>query len=460
MPQSVGDFKAKFNAKLCELLDKKGSSSKHLSNEKYKWIVYRLSELSENPTLSKSSQDYRMMNKYDILLVTIDGVTTKKLKEKGSDRIYVDCENIFDAINTEHLSSGHGARDVTHNKVGELYANVTREFVQLYVDHCETCLLKKSKVRKSLVVKPITSNALNSRCQIDLIDMQSQPDGEKKFILDYQDHLTKFVVLRPLVSKRAEEVAYHVLDIFCFLGAPHVLQSDNGREFANRVVKEVIVMWPGCKLVHGKPRHSQSQGSVERANQDVENILACWLRENDTLKWGDGLRFVQWQKNNRHHRGIGRSPYQAMFGDNRYRDYRGAALPNEVWQNIETEEQLAEALNTAPLPEESSNENESENDSSHAEEGAYESDLLKAIVENEDAIEFAIQNDCSVCDQRYEGSSKCSRCFAFCHDTLPCSVSEGQGILCQLCCREDAIENQRSAAHTQQAKQADVIFYS
>ena len=106
MPQSVGDFKAKFNAMLCELLDKKGSSSKHLSNEKYKWIVYRLSELSENPTLSKSSQDYRMMNKYDILLVTIDGVTTKKLKEKGSDRIYVDCENIFDAINTENCLLG------------------------------------------------------------------------------------------------------------------------------------------------------------------------------------------------------------------------------------------------------------------------------------------------------------------------------------------------------------------
>jgi len=31
------------------------------------------------------------------------------------------------------------------------------------------------------------------------------------------------------------------------------------------------------KIVHGKPRHSQSQGSVERANQDIENMLATWL---------------------------------------------------------------------------------------------------------------------------------------------------------------------------------------
>ena len=81
-------------------------------------------------------------------------------------------------------------------------------------------------------------------------------------------------MLRALSTKTAEEVAYHALDIFCLLGAPHVLQSDNGREFAKQIVKEVIGMWPECKLVHGKPRHSQSQGSVERANKDVEDMLA------------------------------------------------------------------------------------------------------------------------------------------------------------------------------------------
>lgn len=45
-------------------------------------------------------------------------------------------------------------------------------------------------------------------------DMQSQPDGDYKFILNYQDHLTKFVVLRPLKTKTAEEVADILLDIF------------------------------------------------------------------------------------------------------------------------------------------------------------------------------------------------------------------------------------------------------
>jgi len=43
-------------------------------------------------------------------------------------------------------------------------------------------------------------------------------------------------------------------------------------------------MWPELKIVHRKPRHSQSQGSIERANQDIENMLATWLTDNRTKK--------------------------------------------------------------------------------------------------------------------------------------------------------------------------------
>ena len=49
--------------------------------------------------------------------------------------------------------------------------------------------------------------------------------------MNYQDHLTKFCVLRPLTSKRVSEVAHQLLDIVLMLGAPAILQSDNGAEF-------------------------------------------------------------------------------------------------------------------------------------------------------------------------------------------------------------------------------------
>ena len=55
----------------------------------------------------------------------------------------------------------------------------------------------------------------------------------------YQDHLTKFCVLRPVKSKRRAEVAEQLVDIFPLLGAPATLQSDNGTEFTAHVISEI-----------------------------------------------------------------------------------------------------------------------------------------------------------------------------------------------------------------------------
>ena len=126
---------------------------------------------------------------------------------------------------------------------------------------------------KGVVVKPILSKDYGSRVQIDLIDMQSMCKGSYRWIMVYQDHLTKYCVLRPLTSKRAAEVAWQLVDIFLLLGAPQILQSDNGSEFTASVITELKVMWPDLLMVHGKPRHPASQGSVERLNSDVKDML-------------------------------------------------------------------------------------------------------------------------------------------------------------------------------------------
>jgi len=72
---------------------------------------------------------------------------------------------------------------------------------------------------------------------MDLIDFQTCPDGEFKWLMVYQDHFTKFVLLRPLPSKQAIEVAKALIDIWTHIGVPQLLQSDNGKEFRNSIVK-------------------------------------------------------------------------------------------------------------------------------------------------------------------------------------------------------------------------------
>ncbi|XP_025192476.1 KRAB-A domain-containing protein 2-like [Melanaphis sacchari] len=144
----------------------------------------------------------------------------------------------------------------------------------------------------------------NERGQVDLVDFQSVPDGKFKWILNYQDHSTKFLSLRSLESKRASEVANNLLSIFLTFGAPKILQNDNGREFVNSIIIELKELWPDCVIVHGRPRHPQSQESIERSNQDIENMLRAWMKDNKTKKWSIELQFVQFQKNSSHHRVI------------------------------------------------------------------------------------------------------------------------------------------------------------
>lgn len=73
---------------------------------------------------------------------------------------------------------------------------------------------------------------MNVRTQIDLIDFQSMPDGEYKYVLVYQDHGIKFCQLRPLKEKTHKAVATELIGIFSIFGPPSILQADNGREFS------------------------------------------------------------------------------------------------------------------------------------------------------------------------------------------------------------------------------------
>ncbi|XP_056641547.1 KRAB-A domain-containing protein 2-like [Diorhabda sublineata] len=141
----------------------------------------------------------------------------------------------------------------------------------------------------------------------------------------YKDHLTKFVILRALKTKRAEEIAYNLLDIFTLIGAPAILQSDNRREFATRVVSNLKIYCPNLKIVHGKPRHSQSQESVERANQNIENMLTTWMQDNDSER-------------------IKRIPYEALFGS---KIKVGISLSFEDTHNLESEEDLEKVMKSS-----------------------------------------------------------------------------------------------------------------
>lgn len=311
-------------------------------------------------------------------------------------------------------------------EINKKYCNITRVAIQIYLSLCEQCQGKKKIKKKGLVVAPILSNHMNSRCQVDLIDMQTEPDRDYRFILNYQDHLTKFTILKPLKTKTAEEVAYNVVDIFCMFGAPFILQSDNGREFSNKIIEELKNLWPGLKLVHGKPRHSQSQGSVERSNQDVRDMLVAWMLDNDTKQWSEGLRFIQSKKNRALHEGIRKSPYEAMFGDKQRIGLADSSLERETYESLETEEDLKKIL---------------------------EGMTLEKDQEGEENVINAVSTvaACSICED-FGVIQPCKTCSLKVH--MKCGIEIEGVVVCNLCCRRDAIREQRETARAGMKKQA------
>nr|XP_034194771.1 KRAB-A domain-containing protein 2-like [Osmia lignaria] len=252
----------------------------YFSQERYSKI---LSEVSSAKTKCSTPLDYRRLKRFDILKITDEEKLIVPLKPGETNiQYYVTNDELFNILSESHIRTGHGGKTCMLKELQVKYKNITYEVVMLYLNLCKQCQTNCAP-KKGIVVKPMVSSELNSRCQVNLIDLQPHRDDDYKFTLVYQDHLTKFVQLRPLKTKTAKEC--HLLHIFLTFGAPAILHSDNGREFINRFVSELCAMWKDIKKVHGKPHHSRIQGSVERANQDIQNMLTAWMNDNDSKKW-------------------------------------------------------------------------------------------------------------------------------------------------------------------------------
>lgn len=69
-------------------------------------------------------------------------------------------------------------------------------------------------------------------------------------------------------------------------------------------------------------------------------MIITWTQENKNSHWSEGLRFVQFQKNRSYHRTIEQSPYKALFGSDPTVGLSSSAIPKELLDTLETEEDL------------------------------------------------------------------------------------------------------------------------
>lgn len=127
--------------------------------------------------------------------------------------------------------------------------------------------------------KAIKSAKFIFEIKLDLMDMTNQPYRGYNYIAHFIDHFLKFNILWALVTKTAEEVAQGLrMFVFPYVGLPSIFQMDNGLEFKNRTMRELVNDWPGdCKIIHSRPRHPQTNGLVEQSNGTVKTMLSAMM---------------------------------------------------------------------------------------------------------------------------------------------------------------------------------------
>ena len=113
------------------------------------------------------------------------------------------------------------------------------------------------------------------------------------------------------------------------------------------IISEIKEVWPECKIVHGRARHSQSQGGIERLNRTCENKLATWMTDNNSKKWSVGRMFVRWQINTTLTSDTGKKPYCLAYGQEPRVGISSLPLAPELLDSLSSEADLNKAFGLA-----------------------------------------------------------------------------------------------------------------
>lgn len=128
------------------------------------------------------------------------------------------------------------------------------------------------------------------------------------------------------------------------------------------VIKEVKQLWPDARMVKGTPRHSQSNGGVERVNQTVQKKLGSWMKDNNSTHWSVGCKFVQWRYNTQFHEAIKNVPFVLVYGQKPRVGISNLPISTDILDTLATEAELNKIIHIQQEPVISSPASQYEND--------------------------------------------------------------------------------------------------
>src|SRR5882672_7827769 len=147
---------------------------------------------------------------------------------------------------------------------------------------------------------------------IDLAGPFTTSTDKQHWLLVMIDIHSGFVLLRTLTDKSSAEVAQSLLKIFFDFGFPKIIQSDNGTEFVNQIIKYIT---KNANIDHRliTPYHPQANGSAERTVQTAKRLIFKLIKSIKE-EWSLFVPFAQYCINQKISKRTKSTPFSLMFG--------------------------------------------------------------------------------------------------------------------------------------------------
>ncbi len=139
----------------------------------------------------------------------------------------------------------------------------------------------------------ITSTAAHpfEKCYLDIVGPLPLSTAGNKYILTFQDDLSKYVVATPINQQDATTVAKSfVSQIVLKYGAPTVVQTDQGANFVSELFKTTCKLLK-IKKIQSTAFHPESQGGIERSHRVLAEYLRHYVKEDQT-DWDEWIPFA------------------------------------------------------------------------------------------------------------------------------------------------------------------------
>ena len=218
---------------------------------------------------------------------------------------------MFLHMNHDLPSAGHfGWRKTLERLKNNGYWIGMAKDVQQYCRSCSWCMESKQyKPAKVLLVSSPIGNPWK-RIAVDVLEVPMNSEGNR-YILVIQDYFTKWMEAFPMPDQKSDRIVRLLNNLFCRLGIPEELHSDQGRNFESALLSGLCSAF-GIKKTHTTPYHPQGDGLVERANRTLLNMLRTYVDRED--QWEQYLALILYAYNTSFQSSIETTPFNIMYG--------------------------------------------------------------------------------------------------------------------------------------------------